>query len=49
LAEFDLDALREYRRREAWGNSYRKPYAYQPIVSAEINPPFIRPDAKRRD
>ena len=25
LAEFDIDAIRDYRRRESWGNSFRKP------------------------
>ncbi len=27
-AEFDLDAIREFRKREVWGNSYRKIDAY---------------------
>jgi hypothetical protein len=29
----DLDALRDYRRREAWGNAYRKPRAYGLLTS----------------
>jgi predicted amidohydrolase len=48
MAEFDLDQLRDYRRRETWGNAYRKPYAYQTLVSTEVQAPFVRTDAKRR-
>jgi predicted amidohydrolase len=47
VAPFDLDALREYRSREAWGNSYRKPCAYQALTSTEVRPPFVRRDARR--
>lgn len=28
IAEFDMDLIREYRRREVWGNKFRKPGAY---------------------
>lgn len=28
IASFDMDAIREYRRRETWGNAYRKPNTY---------------------
>jgi len=28
LASFDIDAIRDYRRRETWGDAYRKPRAY---------------------
>jgi predicted amidohydrolase len=47
IAPFDLDALREYRSREAWGNAYRKPNAYQALTSTEVRPPFVRKDARR--
>lgn len=47
LAPFDLDALREYRSREIWGNAYRKPGRYGLLVSPDVNPPFVRPDARR--
>lgn len=42
MAEFDLEELREYRSRECWGNAYRKPAAYAPLVSAGVEPPFRR-------
>ena len=47
LAEFDLERIRDYRRREAWGNAYRKPGRYSLIVSEQVEEPFIRPDARR--
>ena len=47
LAAFDLDALRAYRRREAWGNAYRKPRAYGMLTSAAVEEPFVRRDARR--
>jgi predicted amidohydrolase len=47
LAEFDLDQLRDYRQHEVWGNAFRRPAKYQALFSQEINPPFIRPSAKR--
>ncbi|MFG2193759.1 hypothetical protein [Streptomyces sp. NPDC048639] len=42
LAVFDLDALREYRRRETWGNAFRRPAAYGPLTSTDVNDPFVR-------
>jgi predicted amidohydrolase len=47
LAEFDLDRLRDYRRRETWGNAYRKPSKYGLLTSLQIKEPFIRKDARR--
>jgi predicted amidohydrolase len=47
LAPFDLDALREYRRRETWGNAYRRPRAYGILTSLDVEGPFLRPDARR--
>ncbi len=44
IAEFDLDALRDYRSREAFGNAYRKPSRYGLLTSASVSAPFIRPD-----
>lgn len=46
LAVFDLDALRSYREREAWGNAYRKPHAYSSLVDENVSAPFIRPNAR---
>jgi predicted amidohydrolase len=47
LAPFDLDAIRAYRRRETWGNAFRKPRAYGVLTSPEVRDPFIREDARR--
>ena len=47
IARFDLDRLRAYRAKEVWGNAFRKPSRYGLLVSKEVTPPFIRPDARR--
>jgi predicted amidohydrolase len=47
IAEFDIDNIREYRKREAWGNSYRKPGRYSMLVSEKVDEPFIRKDSRR--
>lgn len=41
-ADFDLSALREYRKREMMGNTFRKTEAYSDLLRAEIKEPFIR-------
>lgn len=46
LAIFEMDQIREYRRREAWGNAFRKPHRYGAITSTEVKEPFIRVNAK---
>jgi len=48
LAGFDLDALREYRARETWGNAFRRPHRYGALVSPAVAPPFARVDADGR-
>jgi predicted amidohydrolase len=47
LARFDLDAIREYRRIESWGNAYRKPSAYGILTVPDVAEPFVRHDARR--
>jgi N-carbamoylputrescine amidase len=42
LATFDLDAIRDYRQREAWGDAFRRPWAYAALARAEVAPPFLR-------
>lgn len=42
IVEFDLDVLRDYRSREMMGNTFRKVYAYNDILSEKIDEPFIR-------
>ncbi|MDQ3258484.1 MAG: carbon-nitrogen hydrolase family protein [Acidobacteriota bacterium] len=46
-ASFDVDSIRAYREREAWGNAYRRPRLYQMLIDEEVQPPFVRPDATR--
>ena len=41
-AIFDIEKLRVYRRREVWGNAYRKPEKYSLLVSEEVKEPFKR-------
>lgn len=47
MAEFDMQAIREYRRSSLWGNTYRKTGAYALLLSRDVNEPFIRSDARR--
>lgn len=47
IAEINMAELRDYRRREMWGNTYRKVYAYGDILSTEVKEPFIRPHYRR--
>jgi len=47
LASFDLDKLRAYRSREIWGDAYRKPKSYQPLLATSIHPTFARRDSRR--
>lgn len=42
MAELDLGRLREYRRTEVHGNSYRRPNRYGLLTSPEVRPPFVR-------
>jgi predicted amidohydrolase len=48
LADFDLDALREYRAWEPWGDAYRKPGAYGALLTDAVDPVFSRPSSRRR-
>ena len=47
MATFDLDSIRAYREREAWGNAYRRPRYYGALTATEVQPPFVRSDATR--
>jgi len=47
MVEFDVVKLREYRKRETWGNAYRKPKKYSLLISEEIEEPFIRDNTRR--
>ena len=41
-AEFDMDAIREYREREMMGNTFRKVKAYSKLLDDSVEYPFIR-------
>ena len=41
-AEFDMDAIRQYREREMLGNTFRKVKAYSDLLSDKIQYPFKR-------
>ncbi|MGC9974536.1 MAG: carbon-nitrogen hydrolase family protein [Gaiellaceae bacterium] len=47
LASFDLDELRSYRKRQTWGDAYRKPHAYRAITTDAPAPIFRRSDSRR--
>lgn len=47
IASFDMDSIRAYREREAWGNAYRRPRLYGMLIATEVDPPFARRDATR--
>jgi predicted amidohydrolase len=46
LAPFDLERIREYRRRETSGNAFRRPHRYRLLTSCEVEEPFVRVDPK---
>ena len=45
-ADFDINAIREFRKHEVWGNAYRKVDAYESASLKEIKDPFIRKDSR---
>ncbi len=42
IADFPIDDMREYRRREVHGNAFRRPELYGPLTDMTVNEPFIR-------
>jgi predicted amidohydrolase len=47
IADFPMDEIREYRRREVHGNAYRHPQKYSILISEQIEEPFIRDDYRK--
>ena len=47
LAAFDMERIRQYRRRETWGNAFRRPRLYGALTSERVEPPFVRKSARR--
>lgn len=42
IADFPMDEIRDYRKREVHGNAYRKPQKYKQLISETVEEPFIR-------
>ena len=42
IADFPIDDMREYRRREVHGNAFRRPELYGLLTDMTVNEPFIR-------
>lgn len=47
IAELDLEKLREYRKNEVHGNTYRHPLKYGVLTKTGVEEPFIREDCRR--
>lgn len=47
IAAFDMDMIRNYRRKEVHGNAYRHPRKYEILCSEEIHEPFVREDYRK--
>ena len=47
IAELDLEQLREYRKNEVHGNTYRHPLKYWVLTKTGVEEPFIREDCRR--
>ena len=48
-AEFDMDAIRNYREHEMMGNTYRKVKVYRALMDDKIEAPFLRENQGKRD
>jgi len=46
FAQFDLDALRDFRTRETWGNAFRRPELYGRLTQRAVQSPFVRIDER---
>jgi predicted amidohydrolase len=46
-ATIDLDALRDFRSREVWGDAYRKPEAYRRLLEDRPMSVFVRANSRR--
>ena len=46
LAPFDLDAIRDWRSRETWGDAFRRPGLYAALTSPDVAAPFVRVNEK---
>ena len=44
LARFDMEKIRAARGKSIWGNAYRRPHRYAPLLSPERDPVWNRTD-----
>lgn len=49
IADFDLDMLRNYRKKEVHGNAYRRPELYDKLTDRRREEPFIRADYRNHN
>ncbi len=47
IVKFNLNEIRDYRKRETLGDAYRKPSLYKYLSEEHIKEPFIRTDSRR--
>lgn len=47
FANFSIDEIRDYRKREVHGNAFRHPAKYKLLVEEKIEEPFIRKDYRK--
>jgi len=47
MAAVDLHKLRDYRKREVWGNAFRRPDCYSQLNAPEVEAPFLRSRPRR--
>lgn len=47
IIQFNMKEIREYRNRESFGDTYRKPYAYKQLIENNVQEPFIRNNSRR--
>jgi len=47
IVDFNLNEIRDYRKRETLGDAYRKPSLYNYLSEEHIKEPFIRQDSRR--
>lgn len=48
FADYDIEELRSYRKREMMGNTFRKVEAYGALLSSAVEEPFIRQRGEAR-
>ena len=47
LADFPIDNIREYRKKEVHANAFRRPEKYGLLTDLAVNEPFIRKEKRK--